>query len=993
MTTLHQMYCTHCTYGTAALKREEGPLASEPFGYTVRAASLRGPELAAAYSLVEPYLHYSLPSEFQAGPEIPTIASTPKRLFLARLENGDDLIGHVCYRDTDSSGRPGSYFAHVLLAEHSAGETPLTELDCLRLWGSDWWQETDSRDIQFDLPCLDSLSSAWAPGAGYIDDSLFWEFLNSAPGRELGDSGRLVPSRWLFMTPKERREVFLRVFCAALRVLDEPDSRLVVACEHEVAVLLFYGVVRLLPSLPDRAAYSFSTFESDPDKLSTTLCAVPMADTQRFASARQAFGIAGTVFDTYQADSPTSEDRFSRCAEYLLNKLLAHGWSEVDAIRSSLADRGISTPSDWATTVIDRHQVVDAIFDPDDLAQPRVDRTSAESVGYMRRQSLRILQQYQHPPAQLAFLVNTPRKSPDHLILLDLLCRERDIEEHIGPAVSFLLERLTEHDLAALLSWPEIAFIHRLSALNSFVSTARRLPATTDWLWSSVEREPISHEPCSLLAALLSQLDSATAAILLESIPDTRVSDVLRNPVFADDAKLTVLASFIRRNRCLPRGCEYLWSSDTFDSSSKHPTLLAHVLKAHCDDDQFAAIMAQSPPEAFVALLELDELSKRKRAHVLSIYRYVITRHTLPLFSESLWKLDEHSRPPGDAAIVHAFMRLDASLLCTLHKQLEDKRRLVMVRVLQAAARATKICVLPGTECKVASPRDSFAALEKIVEGLSLPELLEILNEYKSDFVAFYPRNPKPQQLARQMADLIKTIFDAPDDLAVRLSRAGEAHEFLSDKDRKELTLWHDCFSGMRKLSDCLRAPPPRKPSWMSRIARGRMEEWRKETRKWQGSLDDAIGEVSRSYYSLLQRYKCHTDAWSDQERLDRFCALAQRYLRKQFPIDPPHSREAKRAREELRYAFNKGKGIPRTKARRQRSKSRGKWSPLQIAFFTLLFFFLTCGALLGLIRLLLGPDFFPKFDFLQSLWTFRFGIGAPESTARLIRILCRVGT
>ena len=118
MSTIRQMYCTHCTHGTSALERREGELAQRIFGYTVRAGSQEAGELRKTYRQVEPYIYYYLPRDTPSEEKLRLSAGTaPRRLFFTPSAGGLQLVGQVCYRQTDSEGRPGSYFAHLLFQE------------------------------------------------------------------------------------------------------------------------------------------------------------------------------------------------------------------------------------------------------------------------------------------------------------------------------------------------------------------------------------------------------------------------------------------------------------------------------------------------------------------------------------------------------------------------------------------------------------------------------------------------------------------------------------------------------------------------------------------------------------------------------------------------------------------------------------------------------------------------------------------------------------
>src|SRR5687767_12858501 len=115
MARIDQVYCTHCTYGTSALECREGEMASRTVGYSARAASLQGPELRKAYRNIERFMYYYLPDDTPGDTKLGlTAADAPRRFFFCPAMNGVQMLGQVSYRQTDTVGRPGSYFAHVL---------------------------------------------------------------------------------------------------------------------------------------------------------------------------------------------------------------------------------------------------------------------------------------------------------------------------------------------------------------------------------------------------------------------------------------------------------------------------------------------------------------------------------------------------------------------------------------------------------------------------------------------------------------------------------------------------------------------------------------------------------------------------------------------------------------------------------------------------------------------------------------------------------------
>ena len=134
---IHQIYCTHCTFGSSALERRHGEMASQVTGWDARAGSLQGSELRRCYRQLLPLVRYRLPLDASQDDNLRFDADTaPRRLFYHPATNGLRILGQFSHRQTDASPhhRPGAYFGHVLFAD--ANSDPWSVLDCLKLWGA-----------------------------------------------------------------------------------------------------------------------------------------------------------------------------------------------------------------------------------------------------------------------------------------------------------------------------------------------------------------------------------------------------------------------------------------------------------------------------------------------------------------------------------------------------------------------------------------------------------------------------------------------------------------------------------------------------------------------------------------------------------------------------------------------------------------------------------------------------------------------------------------
>lgn len=323
MSKTDRLYCTHCTFGTSALETHSADNADNVLGYSVRASSVddadRG-RLRQLFRTAERLLSYELPRDTPAGKKESLDAATaPRRLtFLPNL--GDcQIVGQISYRarDTSRPPRPGSYFADILVGElgrPSAGragqrsqatEPRWSPAECLRLWSADhdgkaqgdWWCDSEERLAEQTeegrgVPVAPSggLADVRSGGAECISDAAFWSFLNTAPGGDFDDGGRIIPPRWQNMPVEDRQSLVANLLQATIDLLkNRGRGSVVVAVEPSVAALLFYGVCRLLPEsltvYSDQAAgISFSTYEPFPERPMTNLVATTFFDIQNPAN-------------------------------------------------------------------------------------------------------------------------------------------------------------------------------------------------------------------------------------------------------------------------------------------------------------------------------------------------------------------------------------------------------------------------------------------------------------------------------------------------------------------------------------------------------------------------------------------------------------------------------------------------------------------------------------------------------------------------------------
>ncbi|HXT58292.1 MAG TPA: hypothetical protein VN699_06635, partial [Pirellulales bacterium] len=360
MSSIQQIYCTHCTYGSSALEQREGELAERVLGYSARASSLERGELRNYYRQIERFLYYYLPTDTPTEEKLRLDAATaPRRLFYSPALGDIQVLGQMSYRQQDTAGRPGSYFGHVLFGPR---KEPWSPLDCLKLWGAAWRDE-DSEGLAATLPALDRLDDLLAGERPAIDDSVLLSFLETPPGEPFDDPRQVIPERWKSIDPALRTELLVETLQGFLNLGSQRRENLLLVVEPSVAALIFYGVARLLPPGPVREGLSFSTFEPNADRLPVSLAATTFHSPETTDLRADAYRRRGYVHNTFldrHSEHGRPEGHYGRL---LAGVLLSDGWKAVDQLFSGFAAAGAKTPEDLEL-LADIHQLVPQVLNP-----------------------------------------------------------------------------------------------------------------------------------------------------------------------------------------------------------------------------------------------------------------------------------------------------------------------------------------------------------------------------------------------------------------------------------------------------------------------------------------------------------------------------------------------------------------------------------------------------------------------------------------------------
>jgi len=528
VSTIHQIYCTHCTHGTSALSAAEGELADRMLGYSARAGSLEARELRRYYRQIERYAYYYLPRDTPSEEKLRLTASTaPRRLVFHPSAGGLQVIGQICYRQTDTEGRPGSYFAHVLFRDENDGGRPWSQLDGLNLWAAPGWVEEDSPYHPFLLQPLASLDQMLAGRRPAIDDHVFLSFLNTPAGGSFDDPAGTIPERWRRMDAAQRSGLFTEAFRGFLEMGSARRESLLLVIEPSVAALVFYGIIRLLPVGEIRGGISFSTFEPNADRVGASLAATAFCDPQKTDLRGDAYRSRGFAVNTFTRRRSETRRPQAQYATTTVRRLLEQGWEAVDRTLANLTAAGARTCEDLdALAAVE--SLVPALMDPSRTRLDQEWRRSPMAANYLRQALVQALSGSGDPAAALEPIIGRPA----HLTILELLVAEPEIPG-MRDVVAFLLERLPGERIADLLKLDRVSSDAKVDVLVRHVTSHKQLPPGCDHLWNESagrwpgsSRVPETHQPpleasvtrdmvrfthpTSLLPSVLARLDLDT---------------------------------------------------------------------------------------------------------------------------------------------------------------------------------------------------------------------------------------------------------------------------------------------------------------------------------------------------------------------------------------------------------------------------------------------------------------------------------------------------
>ncbi len=503
--TIHQLYCTHCTYATSYLhQRGDEAVGQQVFEYSTRSGSVARERSHDYFRQIEPYMYYHLPGDLPAADALKHDANTTnewRRLLYMPSVSGLRVLAHIAYRTTDTKGRPGSYFSHVLLSENANGSVPTwSAVDALRLWGSPGWVDTDRPDLPFQLSSVASLEELNGANQPAISDQLFLKFLtqpksSTAPSI---DTHHIVPLRFWKKMPEERQQLVSDTLSGFLGLNLERRQSMLLAIEPSLAALIFYGIARLLPRTGIGEKLSFSTFECDEDRPQTALAATTFHQPQEGRLPSEASQSRGFAINTFQSNGSTI-DRSSPHAEFatkIVARLVQHGFAHTDQFIAELERVGATETAD----LVEMQQVADladqAMLSAEtpefqqalrSLRSDRAMRALRERVGQKlvasksqtaapnpNQTSKAIHQELSQHPARV-------------LAIVHLLGSDSETIEEVHESIQKLLYRLVDshpNTLSNVLQSTEIPIQVRLRILERVIRKDGKIPTDCPELWT-----------------------------------------------------------------------------------------------------------------------------------------------------------------------------------------------------------------------------------------------------------------------------------------------------------------------------------------------------------------------------------------------------------------------------------------------------------------------------------------------------------------------------
>lgn len=539
MSSLSQLLCTHCTYGSCVFQRATGDMAKQPLGYNVRAATPGAQNLQQDYLHLEHFLAYSLPSDVPVDAKMKmTARQSPPALFYHPDVHEKSVVGQVVYRQTDTYGRLGSYFGHLIYAETNI--TPaFTAREALKLYQAPGWVLEDSADLPLDLAPLAELGELRHDTKSPLSHSqvanLIDIFLKKQPGPTSPNIQEIIPQRLWKQTQEQRKALLAEVVQTIVEALDQSATVLLVA-EPGLAAFLYAATLRLLPKGTAAETMSFSTFESQWQSPRTQVAATwfdqptahDVADTKYADSSCY-------VFNTFTGRRSVKKAS-GGYARYLLDLWLKRDLAEVDAQLNMMAADQITQASALEGYVAEiaqcelAQQQGEAIFDHNYTSKYPQTRFSDNPRirAALQRGVYQAVTKLLHSGK-----VKGTLGSDAHWRVLDAL--QLPVNKEIETVFNQYRDNIPDDQLHIAMRHEALSAKEKIVLLKSYFNKHKKLPPTYEKeLWSSLQTNQSKTVPISL-AALVDVLSSKHVIEWVTALPSARQKLLLPTLLASDD--------------------------------------------------------------------------------------------------------------------------------------------------------------------------------------------------------------------------------------------------------------------------------------------------------------------------------------------------------------------------------------------------------------------------------------------------------------------------